>query len=303
MRKLDEIITIIGGNGFIGRYVVRELVKTGAIIKIVSRSGYQEELKTCGAVGQIIFQTCDITDTQALKEVIKNSTIVINLAGIMFQRRNNNFNNVHVKATLAIAQECVRNKVKKLIHISALGSGNISIKSKYMESKRRGEEAVTKAFPNATIIRPSIVFGDRDKFLNFFCTIIKYSPFAPLIGGGLSKVQPIYVGDVAIAIAKTLETNKFQSTILQIAGDVQYSYKEIIQYIMDTMDIKRFFIKIPYCIAKIQAMLFEILSIPLLTRDQVELLKHDNIIINDNDIKTLGIKPKNMKIISKTFLR
>ena len=305
MKKINQIITVIGGTGFLGKHVVRELAKTGAIIRIVSRFGESDtqELRTCGSVGQLHFIKADIRDINAMNEAIKGSSIVINLVGILFEKSNRTFTDIHIEAAKNIAAACTKHGVKKLVHISALGVNNPDLNSKYALSKLEGEQAVLKEYPKAIIIRPSVIFGDEDNFINFFARMTKFSPFLPLIGGGETKIQPIYVGDVALAITKIISEKSFSAKILEIGGHEQYTYKQVMELILDVLGIRRCLLPIPFFIAKIKAFFFEFMPTPILTRDQIELLKFDNVIEKENALDTLGIKPKPMKSTIKKYLR
>jgi NADH dehydrogenase len=307
MKKIDinDTITIFGGSGFLGTHLVKELANSGAKIKVVSR--YPElnnELKVCGNVGQIALVTGDVNNLKDIETSVAGSTHVINLVGILYQKGKQRFNNLHIQAAKNIALACTKHKIKRLVHISALGIDR-GVKAKYAITKLEGEQEVFRIFPDSVILRPSVIFGPEDRFINLFAKIAKFSPFMPLIGGGDTRFQPIYVGDVAKAIVQCLikDSNEVCSKIFELAGPKIYSIKEIYRIIFHLNKIKRFMITIPYCVAKVEAFFLEFLPRPLLTMDQVELLKTDNILHNKNGLEELGIKPTPLETILPKYLK
>ncbi len=299
-------ITIFGATGFIGRHVVRRLAKTNAVIRVPTRDAEKALLlKPMGNIGQIVPISCSVRSDGSVANAIGNSDVVINLTGILFERGRNNFQAVHVEAAARIARLAKDHGAKRLVHISALGADAAS-KSEYARSKAAGEKAVGAFFPNATILRPSIVFGPKDNFFNMFATLAKYLPFLPLIGGGVTKFQPVYVGDVAQAVENALEKMETAGAVFELGGPQVYSFRELLETMMDVTGRHRRFINMPWPIAKLHAALHEMLPLPrpLITRDQVELLKTDNV-IRDGRAKTLrdlGIAPTALELILPTYL-
>jgi NADH dehydrogenase len=303
--NINDTITIFGGNGFIGNYLVKELASTGARIKIVTRNPeVNDELKVCGAVGQITLIYGDITSFKDIEANIKGSTYVINLVGIFHEKGKNTFNNIHVQAAKNIALSCFNNNVKRLIHVSALGIDR-NFNSKYASSKLEGEREALRIFPNSVAVRPSVVFGPEDNFINLFNRISRLSPILPLIGGGETRFQPVYVLDVAKAIAKclTLEDEKICGKIIELGGSKTYSLRDIYQLILRFTKRKRILLSLPYSLAKVMAFFLGLLPSPLLTLDQVELLKTDNVLKNSNALEDLNITPTNMEAIISRYLR
>ncbi len=304
MSNRDKIITIFGGSGFIGSYVVRELAKTGAKIKVVGRyASSASHLRTTGAVGQIALVDAKLNDKSVIDTLIKGSEIVINLVGILAEKRKASFEDIHISLPSSIAESCKKHNVESLIHISALGVDQVKTSS-YAKSKLAGEKEVLKHFPQATILRPSVVFGPEDNFINLFNWISKFSPFLPLIGGGYNLFQPVYVGDVALAISRAIESKPklVQGKIFEIGGPIQYSMKEIMKLILNTTGRKRLLLPIPFFLAKFKAFFLEFMPKPLLTRDQVELLKYNNIVSKENGLTNLGIQPTPLEGIIKSYL-
>ncbi len=304
MSDRDKIITIFGGSGFIGSYVVSELAKTGAKIKVIGRyASSASHLRTTGAVGQIALIDANLNDKSIIESLVKGSSVVVNLVGILFEKGKTTFETTHVTFATNIAESCKKHNVESLIHISALGVDQVKTSS-YAKSKLAGEKEILKHFPQATILRPSVVFGPEDNFINLFNWISKFSPFLPLIGGGYNLFQPIYVGDVAKAIHNCIESKPklIQGKILEIGGPTQYSMKEIMKLILNTTGRKRLLLPIPFFIAKFKAFFLEFMPKPLLTRDQVELLKYNNIVSKENGLSNLGIQPTPLEGIIKSYL-
>ena len=298
-----KIITIYGGTGFLGRYVVRELAKTGALIRVVSRSPLKgKELKTFGYVGQIALEKGSILDRESVDSTVENSNIVINMVGILHEGGRQRFSNVHAQGAERIAQSAQKAGVERLIQTSALGVEQAS-RSKYARSKLSGDKAVAAAFPASTIIRPSVVFGPEDDFINRFASIAALSPIMPLIGGGHTRFQPVYAGDVAKAIRATLEMPKTKGKTYELGGPYQYSFKEILEYIMKETGHHRPFLALPFGIASLMSLFVEWLPFPPLTRDQVQLLKYDNVVSDDSlGFKELGLQSRGMEVICPSYL-
>lgn len=278
----QKTAVIFGGTGFVGRHIVRDMAAKGWRIKIATRvpeSAYY--LKPAGDVGQIVPVTCDYSDYNAVTNLIKGADYVINCIGILFEKRKDNFTRVHSDLPESIATACAVEKVSRFVHISALGIDQSS--SKYAASKREGETRILKAFPNATILRPSVIFGEDDNFFNQFAQLAAFLPALPLIGGGHTKFQPVYVGDIAEAVLQALTLpvangNSPQGQIYECGGPDILTFREIYEKLFSYTNQKRCLISLPFGIAKIQASFLSLLPTPLLTRDQVESLKTDNIV-------------------------
>ena len=211
-------ITVFGGTGFIGRHLIRRLAKTGAIIRVPTRDMEKALLlKPMGDVGQIVPITCNIQNDTSIAAAIGPSDAVINLVGILFEKGRKTFQSVHVETAARIARIAKEQGAARFVHISAIGAEATSA-SHYARSKASGEAAVRAFFPQATILRPSIVFGPEDDFFNRFAGMARLSPFLPLIGGGATKFQPVYVGDVAEAIIRAIEIPACAGKIFELGG-------------------------------------------------------------------------------------
>ncbi|MDX2027088.1 MAG: complex I NDUFA9 subunit family protein [Alphaproteobacteria bacterium] len=303
MLKPDSI-TIFGGTGFIGRHLVRRLAKTGAAIRIVTRDAEKVlPLKPMGDVGQIVAVHGSIRSDETVATAIASSCSVINLTGILYEKGRDNFQSVHVEAAARIARLAKDHGAKNLIHMSALGADAGSA-SAYARSKAAGEQAVRLFFPDAVVFRPSIVFGPEDNFFNLFATLARFSPVLPLIGGGHTKFQPVYAGDVAAAMQRAIELPDARGKVFELGGPKTYSFRELLETMLRVTGKRRWFLPLSWKLAMFQAAFLEKLPRPLLTRDQIELLKSDNIIRSPQakTLKDLGLAPTALEIILPTYL-
>ena len=290
MQNNQKIIAIFGAGGFIGKHLMRELTKLDYRIKVATRSPYLKGyLKTQGNPGQIELFETNIFDLDSIKEVLNNCNFVINLVGILYETRKQKFDAVHSYFPDLLSKACSELGIEKLIHVSALGIKE-KHPSKYIQSKLKGENKIRENFSGSKILRPSVIFGQEDKFFNTFAQIAQFSPMLPLIGGGKTKFAPIYVGDVAKAIVRALEINNSESEIYELGGPKEYSFKELMKILLTEIKKKRFLVSIPWGIARFQSYFLQMLPNPLLTPDQVELLKHSNVVTgNYPTLKDLGI--------------
>ncbi|MBN8520538.1 MAG: complex I NDUFA9 subunit family protein [Alphaproteobacteria bacterium] len=293
---------IFGGTGFIGRQVVRELSAKGYRLKIATRVPERAyELKTCGTVGQIVPVFCDYT-ANSVAQAVQGCDLVVNCVGILFERgRRNTFQKIHAELPGLIAKACYESGVKKYIHLSALGVDRAQ--SKYAQSKKAGEEAAQKAFPSVTILRPSIVFGAGDGFFNLFARLSLFMPVLPLIGGGHTRFQPVFVGDVADAVVKASTYPECAGHIYELGGPDIYTFRELYDLMFRHTGRPRPLISLPWGIAKIQGTLMGFLPRPLLTADQVETLKTDNVVSSGAlTLRDLGIEGTALSTILPTYL-
>ena len=290
MQNNQKIIAIFGAGGFIGKHLVRELTRLDYRIKIATRNPYLKGyLKPLGNPGQIELFRTNIFDSEDIKKVLKNCDYAINLVGILYETRKQKFNQIHSHFPFLLSNLCNEMDIKNLVHLSALGVKE-KHKSLYMQSKLEGEKNISKFFKPSVILRPSVIFGPEDKFFNTFATLSQFSPFLPLVGGGKTKFAPIYVGDVAKAIVKSLSLNNSETEIYELGGPKNYSFKELMEILLKEIKKKRFLVSVPWSFAKFQSYFLQMMPNPLLTPDQVELLKHNNIVSGDYPtLKDLGI--------------
>lgn len=297
------IITVFGGTGFVGAYVVKELAKTGAVIRVVSRNPDRAlELKTAGSPGQIGLMQGNIRNHESVKKAVEGSDVVINLVGLLFEQGKQNFSAIHAQAAESLAKAAKNAGVKRFIHMSALGVDKSS-HSKYARTKLNGEKAVVAAFPGATVIRPSVIFGAEDNFFNRFARMAVCMPFLPLIGGGKTKFQPVFVGDVARAFAAVVGDDTTAGKIYELGGPSVYSFHDLMDITLSILGRKRILLPVPFFVASLEAALLELLPHPLLTRDQVQLLKRDNVVSGATlSFKDLKLTPVNLESVVPGYL-
>ena len=290
MQNNQKIIAIFGAGGFFGKHLMRQLTKLDYRVKVATRNPYLKGyLKPLGNPGQIELFKTNIFNPDNVKLVLKNCDLAINLVGILYETKKQKFNQIHSQFPYLLSNLCNELKIKNLIHISALGVRERHI-SQYMQSKLQGEKNIQNIFKPSVILRPSVVFGPEDKFFNTFASLAQFSPVLPLLGGGKTKFAPIYVGDVAKAIVKTLELNNSEPQIYELGGPENYSFKELMEILLSEIKKKRFLMPIPFGIAKFQSYFLQMMPNPLLTPDQVEILKYNNIVSGDYPtLKDLGI--------------
>jgi len=297
-------ITVFGGTGFIGRHLVRRLAKTGATLCIPTRDLEKALiLKPMGNIGQIVPFFCSTRSDASIVQAVRHSDAVINLIGILYEKGQNSFQSVHVETAARLARLAKEAGAKHFVHMSALGASDTSLSS-YARSKAAGEQAVRMFFPEAMIARPSVVFGPEDNFFNLFAMLTRFLPILPLIGGGMTKFQPVYAGDIAEALTQGLYTSETRGKSYEFGGPQIYSFREILELILRVTDRRRFLFNLPWSLATLQAMFMELLPHPLLTRDQLKLLKTDNVLGNPNanGLIELGLAPTAVEVILPTYL-
>ena len=305
MQNNQKIIAIFGAGGFLGKHLMRELTKLDYRIKVATRNPYLKGyLKPLGNPGQIELFKTNIFNVDDVKKVLENCDLAINLVGILYENNKQKFNQIHSEFPNLLSKLCNEIGIVNLVHVSALGIKERH-PSHYMQSKLQGEKNIKDNFKPSVILRPSIVFGPEDKFFNTFASLAQFSPVLPLVGGGKTKFAPIYVGDVAKAIVKALELNNSEPKIYELGGPENYSFKELMEILLTEIKKKRFLIPIPFGFAKFQSYFLQMLPNPLLTPDQVELLKHHNIVSGDHPtLKDLGITGTPIEsILSKYIYR
>jgi NADH dehydrogenase len=294
---------VLGGAGFIGRYVVQRLAARGDVVVVGGRHAENAKfLMTAGLVGQIAFVNATIDDEQILPAFLAGSNAVVNCVGILAESGRQTFERVHYLGPARLARLAREAGVERLVHISAIGADPRS-RSAYARSKAQGEAAVRDAFPTATILRPSIVFGPEDQFFNRFAGIAMISPVLPVIGGGRTRFQPVYVGDVADAVLKCLEEPATAGRTYELGGPKIYSFRELIELLLGEIRRKRLLIDLPFGAAAFQARLMSVLPSPPLTPDQVELLRSDNVVSSGAlTLAALDITPTAVEAILPTYL-
>jgi len=302
MQNNQKIIGIFGAGGFLGKHLMRQLTKLDYRVKVATRNPYLKGyLKPLGNPGQIELFKTNIFNPEDVKQVLKNCDLAINLVGILYETRKQKFNQIHAQFPNLLSELCNELGVKKLVHVSALGVKE-GHPSQYMQSKLQGEKNIQNTFKQSVILRPGIMFGPEDKFFNTFATLAQFSPALPLIGGGKTVFEPIYVGDVAQTIVKSLELNNSKPSIYELGG-ANYSFKELMQILLSEINKKRFLIPIPWGMAKFQSYFLQMLPTPLLTPDQVTMLRYDNVVSGEyKTLKNLKIKPTTIQSILPKYI-
>ncbi|RUA19414.1 MAG: hypothetical protein DSY29_02715 [Alphaproteobacteria bacterium] len=302
MQNNQKIIGIFGAGGFLGKHLMRQLTKLDYRVKVATRNPYLKGyLKPLGNPGQIELFKTNIFNPEDVKQVLKNCDLAINLVGILYETRKQKFNQIHAQFPNLLSELCNELGIKKLVHVSALGVKE-GHPSQYMQSKLQGEKNIQDTFKQSVILRPGIMFGPEDKFFNIFATLAQFSPVLPLIGGGKTVFEPIYVGDVAQTIVKSLELNNSKPSIYELGG-ANYSFKELMQILLSEINKKRFLIPIPWGMAKFQSYFLQMLPTPLLTPDQVTMLRYDNVVSGEyKTLKNLKIKPTTIQSILPKYI-
>jgi len=299
----NQICTILGGGGFIGRYLVRNLTKKNYRCIITTRKAFQKGyLKTQATPGAIELLDWNPNNFSDLKEAIKNSDVVVNLIGILFENRKQKFYNIHSKIPEAVAKICSESDVKKFIHVSAIGANDKS-KSLYQKSKFLGEQKALENFKQTVIIRPSVVCGPEDNFTNLFSKL-SILPVIPVVGKNY-KFQPILVSDVVSSILKAIEIKNNEGKIYEIGGPKIIRFGDMVKSILSTINKKRFVVEMPMALAKIQSTITDLLPFPpILTKDQCEILSEaDNVVSNNHlTLKDLDIDPVDVEAEMKKWL-
>jgi len=273
----DKNCLIFGGSGQIGRHLIRKLTKNNIRVTVVTRNIHQKGhiIKTQGNAGYINIVEANIFDVSKIRKLFENADICINLVGILFEKKNNTFNNIHSVFPSILAKLCKEFNLKHFIHVSALGI-NEAKDSNYAKSKLEGENNVLKNFPLVTILRPSLIFSVEDQLTTQFMTLLSRLPIFPLYHGGKTKFAPIHCSDMTDIIYHVISKNIY-SKIIECVGPETMTFKELLIKLLKQIDKKRILIPFPLLLAEISARFFEILPKPLLTRDQLRLLKYDNI--------------------------
>lgn len=312
----QQLVTVFGGSGFVGRHVVRALVKRGYRVRVaVRRPDLAGFLQPLGMVGQIHAVQANLRYPDSVAAAVKGASAVVNLVGILQEGGRQNFAAVQANGARVIAQACAAAGIARLVHVSAIGA-DAGSKSLYARSKAEGEAAMLAAVPGAVILRPSIVFGPEDGFFNRFAALARMLPALPLVGGGDTRFQPVFVGDVAEAVARGVDGVVTGGRIYELGGPEVKSFRELLAYICEVTDRKRLLLPLPFPLARIQAGVFETLDtltlglLPdaiKLTRDQVTLLESDNVVsaaavAEGRSFEGLGIAPVSVEAIVPSYL-
>ncbi|MBX9464870.1 MAG: complex I NDUFA9 subunit family protein [Aquamicrobium sp.] len=304
--KVPPLVTVFGGSGFLGRHVVRALAKRGYRVRVAVRNpNLTGHLQPLGNVGQIQAVQANLRARWSIDRAVQGADHVVNLVGILFESGRQSFDAVQDFGARAVA-EAARAEGATLTHVSAIGAAAHSTAG-YARTKARGEQAVLETVKNAVIFRPSIMFGPGDGFFNRFAAMSRLSPALPLIGGGHTKFQPVYVADVAEAIARSVEGKVEGGRIYELGGPETMTFKQCMEKMLEVIERKRMLVSVPWGIARLQGSLLGLLPNPLLTRDQVEMLRTDNVVSQAAEqegrtFAALGMEPQAMDAILPSYL-
>ena len=319
-----QVITIFGGSGFVGRHLVRRLAGGGGELRIAVRDiEAAQYLKTLGDVGQVVLLQTDICDAAQVTNAVAGTDTVINLVGVLYERGQRTFEHIHVEGALNVAQAASEAGAKRMVHVSALGADPDS-PAQYGRTKAAGEQAVAEAFDGATIFRPSVIFGPEDNFFNLFAGLMRFMPVMPVIGApalpkisfggecgvdidffdqGGCRFQPVFVGDVAEAMTRALDDKASRGVTYELGGPRAYSFKEIMELLLAATGRKRILVPVPLGVAYAKAVFLQMWPKPLLTPDQANLMRVDNVVSGKAPgLDVLGIGATAAEAIVPTYL-
>jgi uncharacterized protein YbjT (DUF2867 family) len=302
----DTLVTIYGGSGFLGRHLVRALAKRDYRIRVaVRRPDLAFHLQPLGRVGQIHAVQANLRHAPSVEAAARDAQVLVNLVGILFERGRQRFDTIHSYGAEQVALAATAHGAR-LVHVSAIGADEHS-RSAYARSKAAAERLVLAALPQAVIMRPSIMFGPEDDFFNRFAALARISPVLPLIGGGTNRFQPVFVGDVAEAIAEAVDGHAQGGTIYELGGPEVKTFEQLMRYVLATIERKRLLVPVPFFAAKVKAALLQYMPKPPLTPDQVEMLRVDNVVseaakAEGRTLQGLGIEPEPLEAIVPSYL-
>ncbi|MCA3613435.1 MAG: complex I NDUFA9 subunit family protein [Methylobacterium sp.] len=304
---MARLVTIFGGSGFLGRHLTQALSRRGWRVRAaVRRPDLAGHLQPLGMVGQIHAVQANLRYPDSVARAVDGADAVVNLVGILHEGGRQTFSAVQAQGPRIVAEAAAKAGVESLVQVSAIGADPNS-PADYARSKAAGEAATLAAFPTAVIMRPSIVFGPEDQFFNRFADMARFLPFLPLIGGGETKFQPVYVGDVAEAIARALEGAAKPGTTYELGGPEVKSFKALLEYILAVTGRSRPLVPLPFPIARLQASVMELLPSPMLTVDQVRMLETDNVVSAQaiaarRTLAGLGVTPTTIEAVVPSYL-
>lgn len=304
--QTPALVVVFGGSGFVGRHVVRALAQRGYRIRAACRRpDLAGHLQPLGNVGQIQPVQANVRVRWSVDNAVRGADHVVNLVGILHESGRQRFSAVHDFGARAVA-EAARAVGAGLTHVSALGADPDSA-SAYARAKGRGEKAVLETVPEAVILRPSINFGPEDTFFNRFAAMARYSPVLPLIGGGATKFQPVYVADVAEVVARSVDGAVGRGRVYELGGPEVLTFRECMEEMLKVIDRKRLLVPVPWWLANLQASILGLLPNPLLTRDQVTQLRQHNVVSEaatreGRTLEGLGIQPQSVATILPSYL-
>jgi NADH dehydrogenase len=303
----SALVTVFGGSGFLGRYVVQALAKTGCRVRVAVRMPNNAiHLQTQGSVGQIHAVQANLRYEDSIRRALEGADAAVNLVGILQPSGKQTYDAVQGEGAGVVARTARESGARALVHVSAIGA-SASSKSAYARSKAKGEELVSEAFPQSVILRPSVVFGTEDEFFNRFASLARFTPVMPLFGGGKTRFQPVYVGDVARSVVAGLDGRARGGVPYELGGPSIYTFREILDLIGDYSGRKRAYVSVPFWLAKLNGSFLQLLPNAPLTLDQVRMLQSDNVVSDAaireaRTLKELGIQPQAVETIVPDYL-
>jgi uncharacterized protein YbjT (DUF2867 family) len=304
--KIETLVTVFGGSGFLGRHVVRALANRGYRIRVaVRRPGLAGYLQPMGRVGQIHAVQANLRYPDSVAAALRDADVAVNLVGLMLQRGRQRFDTLMAEGAETVAKAASAIGAP-LVHVSSL-SADPNSTSHYARAKAEGEERVRAAQSAAIIARPSVIFGPEDDFFNRFGAMSRLSPALPLVGGGHTRMQPVFAGDVAAGVAKAVDGDLKPGTTYEFGGPDVQTFRELMEFVLATVGRRRLLLPIPFGVMKVQAAVLQVLPNPPITPDQVELLRHDNVVSDDakragRTLEGLGIIPESIEAVVPSYL-
>lgn len=304
---MTRLITVFGGSGFVGRHVVRSLAKRGWRVRVaVRRPDLAGHVQPIGNVGQVVPVQANLRYPESVAQALRGADGVVNLVGILYESGRQTFERLQAEGPGVVAQAASSAGIRDIVHVSALGA-DAGSPAAYGRSKAAGEAAVLAHAPDAVILRPSIVFGPEDNFFNQFAALARILPALPLIGGGGTRFQPVFAGDVGEAAALALEGRAKPGAVYELGGPETKTFRAILEYILSVTNRSRPLVPIPFPVAELQGRILGLLPKPLLTRDQVLMLKTDNVVSeaarqDGRTLEGLGITPTPIEAVVPTYL-
>jgi NADH dehydrogenase len=305
-RTTPKLVTVFGGSGFVGRHVVDALARRGYRVRVaVRKPEVAYYMQPLGNIGQIQLVQANIRHRWSIERAVKGADYVVNLVGILSESGKQRFNTVHAIGAKHVA-EVVAAAGLPLLHMSALGA-DLKSASEYARTKAEAERQVLSIKPDAVILRPSVIFGPEDQFFNKFSSMSRFSPFMPLIGGGKTQFQPVYVGDVAEVVARAVEGKLQAGKAYELGGAEVLTLRRCMELSLEVINRKRIFVNLPWWVASLQGKILGLLPNPPLTSDHVKLLKSNNVVSQeaadaDLTLEGLGIKPQAVDAILPSYL-
>ncbi len=304
---LQKTVTVFGGTGFIGRHIIYALAKTGANIRVATRMPSKAYfLKPAGGAGQVTPFFCDLHDDASVRLALSGATHAIYLPGLLFESgRKGTFRKIHMEAAERVARIANELDLSLLVHVSALGASSKG-KSRYSQTKGLGENMALNTFKKTVVLRPSVVFGPEDNFFNRFARMLRVTSFLPVIGGGVTKLQPVFVGDIAKAVTNILsstEEEKYYGKVYELGGPKVYTLLELIDTMLKITKQDASGLEIPFWLAKFMGFFGNLLPVPPLTADQVRSLEQDNVVEqNSQGLQDLGVTPTSLEAVLPSYL-